>query len=147
MTGTYFVDTNLLVYFRDSSEPEKQAKAAAWLDYLWKKRVGALSVQVLNEYYTIVTRKLEPGLSQEDARSDVSNLFTWRPLKLDETVIRNAWQAQDRYSVSWWDALIISAAQIQANDYLLTEDLQDGQDLAGLVIRNPFLHDPPPASS
>lgn len=143
MTEAYFVDTNLLVYFRDASEVEKQIKAAAWLAFLWESRLGRLSVQVLNEYYTIVTRKLEPGLSREAARSDIRDLLAWRPLALDEGVVRKAWSLEDQFSFSWWDALIVSAAQFLGSSFLLSEDLQDGQDLGGLKVVNPFLHPPP----
>ncbi|MEE8583523.1 MAG: PIN domain-containing protein [Acidobacteriota bacterium] len=143
MTEAYFVDTNLLVYFRDSSEAEKQVKAAAWVAFLWERRLGRLSAQVLNEYYTIVTRKLKPGLSRETARSDIRDLLSWRPLALDEQVVQKAWSLEDQFSISWWDALIASAAQLTGCAVLLSEDLQDGQDLGGLLVVDPFQHPPP----
>ena len=62
MSDNVFVDTNILLYSRDASEPEKQAIASARLDDLWENRTGRLSVQVLNEYFVNVTRKLDPGL-------------------------------------------------------------------------------------
>lgn len=146
MTDPYFVDSNLLVYFRDSSEAEKQIKAAAWVAFLWESRLGRLSAQVLNEFYTIVTRKLKPGMSSEAARSDIRDLLSWRPLPMDERIIQNAWSLEDQFSISWWDALIASAAQVIGCAVLLSEDLQDGQDLGGLLVVNPFQH-PPPAHS
>lgn len=142
MTGPCFVDSNVLVYFRDSSEAQKQVKAAAWMAFLWERRLGRLSVQVLNEYYTIVTRKLAPGLSREAARSDINDLLCWRPLPLDERVVQKAWSLEDRFSLSWWDALIVSAAQLAGCALLLSEDLQDGQDLGGIQVVDPFLHPP-----
>jgi len=63
MTGNAFVDTNILLYARDTSEPEKQPKAEALLKKLWKERSARISTQVLNEYYVNVTQKLNPGLS------------------------------------------------------------------------------------
>jgi predicted nucleic acid-binding protein len=65
-----FVDTNVLVYARDASDPEKQAIAAAWIEHLWASADGRLSVQVLQEYYVTTTRKLDPGLPAEEARQD-----------------------------------------------------------------------------
>ncbi len=79
MTAKVFVDTNVLVYARDSSEPDKQP-AAGWMRHLWETRSGCLSMQVLQEFYTTVTRKLEPGLSPAAARLEVESLLAWEPL-------------------------------------------------------------------
>ena len=58
MSARFFVDTNLLVYSRDASEPEKQARAALWMEALWERGNGRVSAQVLHEFYVTVTRKL-----------------------------------------------------------------------------------------
>lgn len=139
---TVFVDTNVLVYARDGSEPEKQAAAAGWMDALWEAREGRLSAQVLHEYYVTVTRKLEPGLDPASARTDVRALRAWRPLRLDGALIESAWEAEDRFGFAFWDALIIAAARRLGCDHLLSEDLQDGQDLDGLLVVDPFRHEP-----
>lgn len=139
MTGSCFVDTNIFIYFRDASEPEKQTKASAWLAALWQTNTGRLSYQVLNEYYVAVTQRLDPGLDRETARADVRNLMAWQPVAVDRVVIEGAWALQDRYRFSWWDALIISAAQQAGSAYLLTEDLQHEQQVDGIRIINPFL--------
>ncbi len=138
MSVTYFVDTNLLVYARDANEPSKQPLAEAWLEALWRQRRGRLSYQVLHEYYVTVTRKLRPGIPAQDARDDVRALMTWRPVSADSVILEAAWAAQDRNRLSWWDALIVSAAQVVGADYLLTEDLQAGQDLDSVVVVDPF---------
>lgn len=78
MTALYFVDTNVLVYSRDQSETDKSPIAKAWLDYLWRSRQGRLSMQVLQEYYHTVTRRLTPGLTPEAARADIRDLFVWQ---------------------------------------------------------------------
>ena len=75
-----FVDTNVLVYARDASERDKQRRASAWMAHLWRTGSGRLSVQVLQEYYVTVTRKLQPGLPKKDARADVQDLLAWKPL-------------------------------------------------------------------
>ena len=140
MTVSVFVDTNVLVYARDASEPEKQPLAAEWVAHLWRSQTGRLSIQILNEYYVTVTQKLKPGMSVEEAREDVRNLMLWRPVPLSTTLVEQAWSVQDRHGASLWDALIIAAAQIARCPYLLSEDLQDGQDLDGVKVVSPFRH-------
>ena len=140
MSALCFVDTNVLVYSRDTSEPDKQPRAHEWLTALWRHRCGRTSIQVLNEYYVTVTRKLKPGLSEEEAWKDINDLWAWQPATLDAHLMRRAHTANQRFSLSWWDALIVAAAQTSGCAYLLTEDLQDGQDLDGTHIVNPFRH-------
>lgn len=142
MGALYFVDTNVLVYSRDSSEPDKQPRAHEWLSALWHHRCGRTSVQVLNEYYVTVTRKLEPGLTEEEAWADLGSLLAWHPLAVDAALMRRARAASQRFALSWWDALIVAAAQASRCAFLLTEDLQDGQDLDGARIIDPFQHGP-----
>ena len=138
MSVKVFVDTNILVYARDSSEKDKQIKAKEWIAHLWKTRSGRLSYQSFNEYYVVTTQRLKPGLSKEKARSDLNALEAWKPLTVDKKVIDNAWKIQDRCQFSWWESLILSAAQIQGCEVLLSEDLQDGQVVGGVRVVNPF---------
>jgi predicted nucleic acid-binding protein len=133
-----FVDTNVLVYARDASEPEKQPQAAAWIDHLWRTRTARLSFQVLQEYYATTTRKLEPGLTPEQARADVRDLLAWRPVSVGTELLEAGWSVEDRFGLSCWDALIVAAARIARCDYLLTEDLQHGAEFEGLQVVNPF---------
>jgi predicted nucleic acid-binding protein len=142
MSVTVFVDTNVLVYLRDRSEDEKQRRAAEWMALLWELRIGRLSTQVLQEYYVQVTRKLDPPRTTEEAREDVLALGVWRPTVIDLRVMERAWTVQDRFGFSRWDALIVAAALAGSCRYLLTEDLQDGQEVEGLRIVSPFAHEP-----
>lgn len=142
MSDRFFVDTNLLVYSRDASEPEKQQKAMQWMTRLWHDKSGRLSFQVLQEFYITVTHKLDPGLPTDIARTDVRSLMSWQPLAASATVMERAWTIQDRYGLSWWDALIVSAAQTADCRYLLTEDLQEQQDLGNVQVINPFHSSP-----
>lgn len=100
-----------------------------------------MSFQVLHEYYVTVTAKLVPGLSLEDARDDVRALYAWQPLAIDDVVVAGAWRVQDRHGFSWWDSLIVAAAQVLDCDYLLTEDLQHNQSIDGVTIVDPFAPD------
>jgi predicted nucleic acid-binding protein len=138
MVAKFFVDTNVLVYSRDTSEPQKQTLAMVWMRHLWNTRTGRLSYQVLQEFYVTVTEKLEPGLGRESARKDIRSLLPWHPIAVDNRVLDGAWHIQDRFGLSWWDALIVSAAQVSGCHYLLTEDLQAGQVFGDLQIINPF---------
>ena len=139
MTALYFADTNLLIYARDPRrDPVKHQRARQWLEQLWRDRSGRLSTQVLNEYYTVVTQKLTPALSPEEAQTEIRTFFAWRPRALDTATIEQAWQVQGRYRFNWWDTLIVAAAQLSGCGQLLTEDLQAGQNLEGVVVVNPF---------
>jgi len=138
MTALVFVDTNLLLYVRDAEDPVKQARAAEWLGNLWREQTGRTSVQVLSEYYVNVTRKLSPGLPHEEAWDDVEALMTWRPQLVDEPLLRRARDIEIRYRLSWWDCMIVGAAQLQGCALLLTEDLQDGALYGSVAVRSPF---------
>jgi predicted nucleic acid-binding protein len=142
MTARVFVDTNVLIYQLDQREPDKQVRARDWLDYLWAVHAGRTSFQVLQEFYVTATRKLEPGLDPEAARKMVRALWAWQPVAVNERLFAVAWSIQDRFRLSWWDALIVSAARSAECPYLLTEDLQHGQDLGGVRVINPFQTSP-----
>jgi predicted nucleic acid-binding protein len=133
-----FVDTNVLVYARDASEPAKQPQAAAWVEHLWRTRTARLSFQVLQEYYATTTGKLRPGLTPEQARADVRDLLAWRPVSVGTQLLEAGWGVEDRFGLSCWDALIVAAARIAGCDYLLTEDLQHGAEFDGLRVVDPF---------
>lgn len=133
-----FVDTNVLVYARDSSEPEKNRAAMAWMRELWQSRSGRLSHQVLQEYYVTVTRKLRPGLPPAIARDDVRSLMEWDPVQPCPALVEHAWTIEERYGLSFWDALIVAAAAASGAAKLLSEDLQAGASIEGVSIVNPF---------
>jgi len=139
MSGKIFVDTNILVYSRDSSESEKQSKAQKWLEFLWKNESGRLSTQVMNEYYVTVTQKLKPGLSKQQARSDLRALAVWQPLDISFDLIEASWNTQDKYQYSWWDSLIVTSALFLDCTYLLSEDMQHEHQIGDLTIINPFI--------
>lgn len=142
MTVPVFVDSNVLIYARDASEPDKQPVAIEWLEHLWQERNGRLSHQVLAEFYVTVTRKLDPGLSRQQARADVRDLLAWRPLAVEGIVTEGAWVLEDRFGLSFWDALVVSAAQVSGCEVLLTEDLGHEDLYDGVRAINPFLVEP-----
>jgi len=138
MSDKVFVDTDILLDSRDVSEPEKQALASARLDELWENHTGRLSVQVLNEYFVNATRKLDPGLSPEEAWDDIEALSAWEPLPLDMPILSRAFAVQRRYGLSWWDSMIIAAAEASGCARILSEDLSDGASYFGITVENPF---------
>jgi len=141
MNVNCFVDTNILVYSRDSTEPKKQHMAKQWLTQLWQQEAGRISAQVMNEYYVTVTQKLKPGLAKDQARADLRALAVWQPLEISSHLIESAWDVQDQYAYSWWDSLVIASALFLDCQYLLSEDMQHEQSLGKLKIINPFLVD------
>ena len=136
-----FVDTNVLVYARDSSDPVKQKRAEEVIRHLWRKRSGRLSAQVLQEYYVTVTRKLKPGLSVVEARHDIRDLHAWGPKAVTMSILESAWEIEDGVGLSWWDSLIVASALDCEASSLLSEDMQDGLAIGPLEIVNPFSED------
>lgn len=137
-TRTVFVDTNVLAYAYDVSETTKQPLAQSALAELWRTRSGALSTQVLQEFYAVTTRKFNPPMSRREARELVDLYSQWLLINVDVPLILAASQLEERHSLSFWDALIIEAARRVGAERLLSEDLQSGTRLAGVLIDNPF---------
>jgi predicted nucleic acid-binding protein len=140
MTAPVFVDTNVLIYALDEANPRKQELARLWRAELWKSRRGRISFQVLQEFYVKVTQS-RPSARQA-ARSEVRDLLAWQPVAIDDGILEQGWKIQDRYQLSFWDALIVAAAKALSCRYLLTEDLQANKNLDGVLVVNPFLCDP-----
>lgn len=137
-----FVDTNVLVYAVDPGAGDKHARARDRLEQLAERRAGRPSYQVLQEYYVTVTRKLPRPMEAAEARRDVLYLLAWDPVVIDQGILEGAWEVHDRAGLAFWDALIVAAARSAGCEALLTENLQDGQDLGGVVVVDPFARDP-----
>jgi predicted nucleic acid-binding protein len=140
MTAPVFVDSNVFIYAVDQTNPKKHESAKLWRSELWKSRLGRISFQVLEEFYANVHRKW-PG-AREQVQAEIRNLMAWRPVVIDDRIIEDGWTIQERYKLSFWDSLIVSAAKAASCRYLLTEDLQEDQDLDGVVVVNPFRSGP-----
>lgn len=138
MTALVFVDANVLLYARDPADPLKQKRAAAWLSLLWREGRGRTSMQVLSELHVNLTRKLAVRVTPEVAWDEVKVFFAWRPQTIDQPLMERAREVEQRYRLSWWDSMIVAAAQLQNCPLLLTEDLQDGMAYSGVTVRSPF---------
>lgn len=139
--STVFVDTNVPLYAVDPRQPDKQRRAQAWLQHCWRLGCGRISTQVLHELFANL-RRVAPSLPVEDARQLVRGYRAWTPWLVDDETVDIAWQLQDRWALSYWDALMVAAARVQGCNYLLTEDLQHDQQIDGVRILNPFLVGP-----
>lgn len=133
-----FIDTNILVYAHDVDAGEKHATAREMVSELWNTRTGALSTQVLQEFYVTVTRKLPKPLDRTTARQLVREYSRWRMQPIRVSHIISASEIEERYQLSFWDALIVAAAQHLGAARILSEDLQAGSTVAGIKIENPL---------
>ena len=138
MIGPVFVDTNVFVYLHDDSKPEKKLRADDWIAFLVGQRSGRLSFQVLQEFYVTLTRKLKLAFDEGEPRKIVRELASWQTIPIDLAVLERAWLLQEHHFLSWWDALIVAAAQTGECKVLLTEDLQPGQAFGGVQVVDPF---------
>jgi predicted nucleic acid-binding protein len=138
MTGLVFVDTNVPACVRDPRDPAKSIRAADWLRHLWRTGAGRTSYQVLAEFYRVTTKKFRPGLAVEVARVDIRRLTEWNPVTPSPSLFEQAWALHGRYSLQWFDSLIVAAAQESGCRYLLSEDFQHGQSFGGVHVVNPF---------
>jgi predicted nucleic acid-binding protein len=136
----FFVDSNLLLYYVDPKQHSKQARAGEWLETLWAAGTGRLSWQVLHEFYWNAIKKM--GLAPDSARGIVEDLSHWRPLDNSLGLVQQAWVWIDAAQLSYWDALIVSAAERLGARYLLSEDFQDERRYGDIQVLNPFSHAP-----
>lgn len=139
MSDKTFIDTNILIYAHDVDAGLKHARACALIRSLWETRQGVLSIQVLQEFYVNVTRKIATPLGFATARGLIETYRVWQvEIGTIDTVLR-ATEIQERHQLSFWDALIIAAATQGGATLLLSEDLNHGQSIEGVQVRNPFL--------
>jgi predicted nucleic acid-binding protein len=133
-----FLDTNVLVYAVDEDVPRKKEAADRLIEEETLAGRAILSTQVLQEFYVVSTRRLKRPLSPERAERAVRALATLPVVPIDPRIILAAIARVHRMTVSFWDALIIDAAIAGGATTLYSEDLQDGLEIDGLTIRNPF---------
>lgn len=135
----HFVDTNILVYAHDISSGEKHRRALDLIKNLWETEHGCVSIQVLQEFYVTVTRKVASPISADQAAQIMRSFRVWRVHSPTIGDLEKAIGIQSRYLISFWDALIIqSAIQLQCR-VLLSEDLNSQQLYDGVKVINPFV--------
>jgi predicted nucleic acid-binding protein len=135
-TTDEFVDTNVFIYAHDRSAGRKHAVAADLLARLWEERSGAVSIQVLVEFYAATIKR---GLKVRDAEAVISDLETWTIHRPHHADVIQAIELLRRYKISWWDAQVINSANELGCAVLWTEDLNHGRKYGRVTVRNPFL--------
>ena len=131
-----FLDTNVLIYTDDAAYPEKQAVAIELLESGWNSSNAVLSTQVLQEYFSAVTRKL--GVSAETARRKIELLGRLDIVSITPDDILQAIDLHHLHNFSFWDALIVRMAQISSCRVLYSEDMQHSRRIGELMVVNPF---------
>ena len=135
-----FLDTNILLYYIDAADPQKHRSARQWVEAISNAQAGAISWQVLNEFYANAIRKFK--LPSGDARQIVATYDLWNPIGFDLGLLRHAWQWIDDAGIPYWDALILAAAERADCTHLLSEDFQAGRQYGAITVVNPFLSSP-----
>ena len=141
MKDKIFLDTNVIVYAHDRSSGKKHTIAMEIMEYLWDRKKGVISVQVMQEFYVCVTTKILKPLPLKVARKILEYLLNWDVIINDEYITIKAIDLQEKYRFSFWDSLIVQSA-IQSQVYtLFSEDLSDGQIIKNVKIVNPFIQE------
>jgi predicted nucleic acid-binding protein len=138
MSGKAFVDTNILIYAHDVSNPAKQQRAIQLIDQLWDERRGVVSTQVLQELAANVRRSMRNRLSMAQATRLVESFLAWEVVINQPKAVLRAMEIEERFQISFWDAMIVQAAQSAGCEILYSEDLSHGQEYDGVLVVNPF---------
>lgn len=137
-----FVDTSVLILSEDGAKPEARELALAWLKLLWQQRAGRVSTQVLNDFYRLVTTRIQPPMPNGDARAEVRRYQRWSPWAIDHATVESAWSIESRFGLAYADALIVAAAKAQGCELLLSLELPHQQQVDSVQILNPLLTGP-----
>lgn len=138
MSDKYFVDTNILMYAHDTAAGEKHERARALVEELWRDRTGVVSTQVLQELSVNLRKKVRRPLDAKATRDIVADYLTWQVIVNGGDSILEALDLEARYEISFWDALVIHAAEVAGAEILYSEDLSDGQRYGTVQVRNPL---------
>lgn len=134
-----FVDTDILIYAHDSDAGSKRERSIQSLRPLWEAGTGRLSVQVLQEFYVNVTRQLATPVATSTAREILNTYAAWvREPTTADTLVR-ATHISEMAQISFWNALIVASAEQAGAAQIYSEDLNDGQTIAGILIVNPLV--------
>jgi predicted nucleic acid-binding protein len=138
MSGVAFVDSNILIYAHDQDAGSRRDHARAVCERLWQDRSGRLSVQVLQEFYVTVTRKLRTPVVRAQARELVRAYASWVVSPTTPETVLRATEVSEASGIGFWDALIVASAEQSGADILYSEDLNDRQVIAGVRVVNPL---------
>lgn len=139
MSDRVFVDTNILVYAHDRGAGAKHERAKALVSSLWQERSGLISTQVLQEFYINLRRKAKNPVSLEEAKRLLQDYLRWEVVINDGESILGAVDFERRFGLSFWDALVVQAANSAGAEILYSEDFNHGQTYGRVKVVNPFL--------
>ncbi len=134
-----FVDTNILVYAYDISAGKKHTRAVQLMQVLWETRGGCLSIQVLQELYVNITRKIANPIDSSTARQIVADLSQWRVHAPESDNLLRAIDFLNTYKLSFWDAMVVESASCMGCKRLISEDFTHGMKFGEIQVINPFL--------
>jgi predicted nucleic acid-binding protein len=139
MSARYFVDTNILMYAHDTAAGAKHERARELVEDLWQSRKGVVSTQVLQELAVNLRRKARRPLDAKATRQVIVDYLAWHVVQNGGDSILEALEVEDRYKISFWDALIVQAAESAGAEVLYSEDLSDGQRYGSVRVVNPLV--------
>jgi predicted nucleic acid-binding protein len=140
MTDKIFLDTNVLVYAYDTRDAAKQKKAQEILTVAISSDAYCLSVQVLGEFFNVVTRQIQNPMSSKDAKTIVDIISLMPVVDIDLAMVNRAIDTHVRYHLSYWDALILAAAEKAECRQVYSEDFNPEQLYHDISVTNPFQH-------
>jgi predicted nucleic acid-binding protein len=138
MSDKVFLDSNIIVYAYDTHEPEKLVKAQSLLKSWIIQESAVVSSQVLGEFFVVVTQRIKEPLSADEAMEIIEVLSVLPVAEIDLSLVKRAVETHKVYGISYWDSLIIAAAERTGCHKIVSEDLNDGQEYNGIVVENPF---------
>ena len=139
MSGKAFVDTNILLHAHDVSNPAKNRRAIELLEQIWADGNGVLSTQVLQEFAVNLERRISLSLTFAEVRRRIMPYLDWEVVVNGAGSVLRGLDVQERNQVSFWDAMIVQAAENTGCEVLYSEDLSHGQRYGGVLVVNPFL--------
>lgn len=141
MTERYFVDTNILIYAHDRSAGARHERARRLIEHLWDSGAGVLSTQVLQELCINLRRKVAKPLPVDEIRQLIQDYLSWEIVVNTPESVLQALELEIRYKISFWDALVLHAAETAGAAVLYSEDLAAGQTYGSIRVINPFKDD------
>ncbi|SRR6266498_1115023 len=140
MSDKSFVDTNILVYAEDLSAGGKCVRSQQIIQELWDVKRGVISTQILQELYIALRKKLKKPMPAADAEEVLHDYFEWEVVINDRASVLRAIELESRYRISFWDGLMLQAAERAGAGIVYSEDLSHGQSYAGIRVVNPFIN-------
>ena len=141
-TERYFIDSNVLIYAYNEAEPQKKPVASELIAGFLEDRNAVVSVQVLGEFFHVVTRRIPRPISIEQATAVIDLICSLQVLDIDLEMVQRAISTHSRYGTTYWDSLIIAAAERAGCSTILSEDYNSGQSYHGILAVNPFAASP-----